>query len=555
VIEQIAGDLLPNATLEQKIATGFHRNTQINQEGGVDPEQFRVEAVADRVTTTGVVFLGLTVGCCRCHDHKYDPLTQREFYELFAFYNNTDEPTLEIGTAEQSAKRQAIRDRLAAIEQELRAEENRIFRELSDDDREKNRDVMAAHMLGPEQRSDQQKRALFRFLAARDPKLKPRVAEYTRLKFSEPKAVTTMVMAERKQPRETFVHLGGDFTRRGPAVTPGVPHALHPLPQPAACDLAGEDSPAKPQAVRNRLDLARWLADRQNPLIARVTVNRVWQQYFGKGIVETENDFGVQGAPPTHSELLDWLAVEFMDAGWSVKHLHRLIITSATYRQSSALRPDADPTNRLLARQARLRLDAEVIRDCALTASGRLARKVGGPSVHPPQPDGVFKFTQVKRDWQADAGPDRYRRGLYTWFWRAAPYPALLVFDAPDSTSTCTRRLRSNTPLQALTLLNDQSYVELAAGLAARVLRDAPADDETRLAFAVRACLGRAPAPGELVRLRQFLGQQVEEYTADPEAARKLAGNGIKDVEPARAAAWVAVARVLMNLDEFITRE
>ncbi len=553
VIEQIAGDLLPNATLEQKVATGFHRNTQINQEGGIDPEQFRVEAVADRVTTTGVVFLGLTVGCCRCHDHKYDPVTQREFYQLFAFYNNADEPTLEVATPEQSAKRQEIQAKLTAIEQELRPEESRIIGALSEEERAKFKDVIAAHMLGLDQRSEREKLAVLRFLASKDSKLKPKVSEYNRLKRGEPKFVTTMVMRERATPRETYIHLGGDFTRHGAPVTPGVPAALHALSTPVA-HAAGSPAAGSP----NRLDLARWLVDPKNPLVARVTVNRIWQQYFGKGIVETENDFGTQGSPPTHPELLDWLACEFMDHGWSLKHLHRLIVTSATYRQSSVVRPElreSDPTNRLLARQGRLRLDAEVIRDCALTASGLLARHIGGPSVRPPQPDGVFKFTQVKRDWQPDAGPNRYRRGLYTWFWRAAPYPALLVFDAPDSASTCTRRVRSNTPLQALTLLNDEAYVELAAGLAARVLREAAADDDARLSFAVRACLGRSPAPVELARLRQFLDQQVAEYEADPESAKKLAGATANGCEPARAAAWVAVARVLINLDEFITRE
>jgi hypothetical protein len=246
-----------------------------------------------------------------------------------------------------------------------------------------------------------------------------------------------------------------------------------------------------------------------------------------------------------------------MDGGWSLKRLHRSIVTSAAYRRSSAARPDlrtTDPGNRLVARQLRLRLEAEVIRDCALAASGMLAPKFGGPSVRPPQPDGVFKFTQVKREWPADSGPDRFRRGLYTHFWRAAPYPAFLVFDAPDATASCTRRLRSNTPLQALTLLNDQAYVELAAGLAGRLLRD-QADDEERLRAAVRWCLGRDPAPAELERLRQFLGQQTAEYGADTEAAKKLAAGVGSDIEPARAAAWVAVARVLINLDEFITRE
>src|SRR5439155_19889106 len=316
---------------------------------------------------------------------------------------------------------------------------------------------------------------------------------------------------------------------KGDPVTPGVPAVLHSL---------HSDRP-------NRLDLARWLVDRQNPLVARVTVNRIWQHYFGKGIVETENDFGVQGIPPSHPELLDWLACEFMDRDWSYKSLHRLIVTSATYRQGSNAKPQAaDPTNRLLSRQNRLRLEAEVIRDCALASSGLLNRKLSGPSVRPPQPDGVFKFTQVKREWQADLGPDRFRRGLYTYFWRAAPYPALLVFDAPDATATCTRRLRSNTPLQALTMLNDEAYVELAEGLAGRLLRGA-ADDAGRLRLAFAASLGREPSAAETERLTRYLVEQKQEYEADADAAKQFARDLPGDA--ATAAAWVAVARVLLN--------
>jgi mono/diheme cytochrome c family protein len=537
-VEQIAGDLLPDATLEQKVATGFHRNTQINQEGGIDPEQFRVEAVADRVSTTGVVWLGLTLGCCRCHDHKYDPVTQKEFYQLFAFLNNCDEPNLPLATPEQAAERARRDEQLQKLEDELRQEEIRVLTAIPEEEREKHREYYVIHNLGSVQRTDQQKQTIYRFISGRDPKLKSKVAEYNRLKRGGPKITTTMVLAERKTPRESYVHVKGDFTRKGDPVSPAVPAVLHPL----------HDS-TKP----NRLDLARWLVDRDNPLVARVTVNRIWQHYFGKGLVETENDFGVQGSPPTHPELLDWLACEFMDRGWSYKALHRLIVTSATYRRSSAGKPPAaDPTNRLLSRQNRLRMEAEVIRDCGLAASGLMNRKVGGPSVRPPQPDGVFKFTQVKREWPADTGPDRFRRGLYTYFWRAAPYPALLVFDAPDAGATCTRRLRSNTPLQALTLLNDEAYVELAQGLAGRVLREAN-DDVGRFRLAYEASVGREPSAAEIERLTRFLAEQKREYEADADSAKQFA-KGVPG-DPATAAAWVAVARVVLNLDEFITRE
>jgi hypothetical protein len=483
-IEQIAGDMLPTATVEQKIATGFHRNTQINEEGGVDPEQFRNEAVSDRTVTTGTVWLGLTLGCCRCHDHKYDPFTQKEFYQLFAFLNNCDEPNLPIPSAAGAG----------------------------------------APARGPGAGRGGMGRG--------------------------GRGSTTMVLAERATPRESYIHLGGDFSRKGETVTPAVPAALHPL-------TVSRDAESAERSAPNRLDLARWLVDPKNPLVARVTVNRIWQQYFGKGIVETENDFGAQGITPTHPELLDWLAVEFMEGGWSMKKVHRLIVTSATYRQSSANRPDlreTDPTNRLLARQNRLRLDAEMIRDSALVASGLLNRKVGGPSVYPPQPEGVTAFTQRPHPWMTSTGPDRYRRGIYIFFWRATPHPALLVFDAPDSMATCTRRLRSNTPLQALTLLNDQAYVELAQGLATRLVNE-KSDDGDRLKLAVQLCLGREPDTKEFDRLKQFFDQQVKEYEGDSDAAERFAGAAAKDADPVRAAAWTAVARVLINLDEFITRE
>jgi hypothetical protein len=288
-------------------------------------------------------------------------------------------------------------------------------------------------------------------------------------------------------------------------------------------------------APPNRLVLARWLVDRRNPLTARVTVNRVWQKYFGKGIVDTENDFGTQGDRPTHPELLDWLALEFMEHGWSQKALHRLIVTSATYRQASIARKDAaavDPDNRLLARQNRLRLDAEIIRDEALVASGLFAPKVGGPSVFPPQPAGVYQVTQVRREWKTATGEDRYRRGMYTFFQRSAPHPGLIVFDAPDSTVTCTRRVRSSTPLQALTQLNDETATEFAGALAKRIENESGADERARLAHAYLLALGREPRPDELARLARFTQTQ-RDSKRDP---------------------WPAVARVLLNLDEFLTR-
>jgi mono/diheme cytochrome c family protein len=556
-IEQVAGDLLPNATPAQKVATGFHRNTTINQEGGINFEQFRIDSIVDRVNTTGTVFLGLTVGCAQCHDHKFDPISQREYYQLFAFLNNCDEPNLELATPEQLRQRNQIREQTARLEQQRKAfdtytleKEDRWERQLTPEMRQKLPPAIYAIIEIPENgRTGKQKQILTEYYrqldlvrhvvgGVGDPlpfwaaahgitgKFRAGVEkQLAALKRNEPQVVTTMVLQERAKPRETHVLLGGDFTRPGNQVYPAVPAAMHPL------------SPRPDRKDPNRLDLARWLVDPANPLTARVTVNRFWQHFFGPGIVETDNDFGTQGTPPSQLELLDWLATEFQARGWSVKAMHRLIVTSATYRQSSHHRPDlatVDPRNRLLARQSRIRLDAEVVRDAALTASGLLARKVGGPSVYPPQPEGIYRFTQVPRDWKPSPGRDRYRRGMYTYFWRSAPHPGLIVFDAPDATCACTRRNRSNTPLQALTLLNDQAYVECAQALAKRLLQEGPSGDAERVARAFRRCLSRPPTTLEERRLRELLADQA-------------------DTSP--AATWTTVARVLLNLDEFITRE
>ncbi len=551
VIEQFAGDLLPGATTSQKIATGFHRNTLVNEEGGIDHEQFRVEAVADRVNTTGVVFLGLTLGCARCHDHKYDPISTREYYQFFAFLNNQAEPTLDLAAPEVAARRQAIRKRIAGLEERLDEPLKAALAQLPASVKAKEeRDLQVILNLRPDQRTSGQKKKLATFFRAKNPAFRKAFDEIDALKKQEPSFPTTLVLAELPRPRDTFVMLGGDFTRKGERVTPGVPSVLHALAGRA--DKGGH----------NRLDLARWLVDRRNPLIGRVTMNRLWQAYFGKGLVETENDFGTQGSPPTHPELLDWLAVEFPDRGWSLKAMHRLIVTSATYRRASRTRVDLaerDPQNRLLARQNRLRLDAEIVRDNALAVSGLLSRKLGGPSVFPPQPAGIYQFTQVRRPWQTSNGSARHRRGLYTFFQRSAPYPALIVFDAPDSTSACTRRVRSNTPLQALTLLNDQAFVELARGLASRVRAEGGSSVREQVRHAFRLCLTREPLPAEARRLEDYLMEQRQEFQVAPQEARALLAVETRTATApaalAERAAWTAVARVLLNLDEFITRE
>lgn len=470
-VEQLAGDLLPNATTEQKVATGFHRNTSFNEEGGTDAEQFRVERTVDRANTTAAVWLGLTMGCAQCHDHKYDPVSQKDYYRLYAYFNSCDEPTVTLGGTPELEKKIA----------ELTAK------------------IAELQKIGDQPGVDKTK---------------------AEMKKVQGKVATTLVLKERTKPRPTHVQIRGDFLRPGDEVTPAPPTAL-------------------PKASgTTRLDLARWLVSRNNPLTARVVVNRYWQQFFGKGLVETENDFGMQGSSPTHPELLDWLAVEFMEptAGkpWSTKRVQKLIVMSATYRQSSHARPDLkekDARNLLLARQNRLRLEAEAIRDVALSASGLLSTKLGGPPVYPPQPTEVFSFTQSKHAWPESKGEDRYRRAIYTHIWRQSQHPLLTTFDGADAQTACTKRNRSNTPLQALHLSNDPAFLEFADGLGKRIAKEATADDAGRIDFAFEVCFGRHPTEGEKARTLK--------YALTVDEARR----------------WSAVGRVLLNLDEFITRE
>lgn len=523
-IEQLAGDLLDSPAKEQLIATGFHRNSLVNQEGGTDAEQFRVEAVIDRVNTTGAVWLGLTVGCAQCHTHKYDPLTHHEYYQLFAFFNqgkdvNSVAPQLTLGSPEQILRLQQLDAVIADAKKNLEAlDKRRTDGTLSAEERA----VAAAERTKAED--------AYKVLDADRVQLLKDVPE-------------TMIMADLEKPRQSTVLIRGDFLRKGDVVEADTPRAL----------------PAMPAASgrRTRLDLARWLVDRRNPLTARVTVNRIWAQYFGTGLVETENDFGFQGSRPSHPELLDWLAAEFMEYGWSLKHLHRLILTSATYRQSSAYRPELahiDPLNRLLARQLRLRVDAEVVRDIGLAASGLLNEAIGGRSVYPPQPEGIYAFTQRSAAWPVSEGPDRYRRGMYTFFMRSAPYPMLTTFDTPRFNTTCTMRVRSNTPLQSLTMANDQTMLEMATVLGRRIQQQSDSDAD-RLRFAFRLCFSREPLQQESQRLLDYIQRQRSALSniALPDDASTASEPPTVGVAEARL--WMLVGRTLMNLDEFIVRE
>ncbi|MDX1948561.1 MAG: PSD1 and planctomycete cytochrome C domain-containing protein [Pirellulaceae bacterium] len=540
-IDQIAGDMLPQPTQEQLVATGFHRNTLINEEGGTDQEQFRIEAVADRVNTTGSVWLGLTLGCARCHTHKYDPITQTEYYQFFALLNNCDEPQIEVPSKLQVARGDLERrEQVRAEIKRLEAEQERLRPELEAKQQAWEAEVTPqerARLPGPVQVAYDMK------FADRDAKQKKLIEDYYKgteaarqafpllqqifqLREQEPKIATTMILRERAKPRETFVHKRGDFLDPGAKVTGGV---LAVMP---SIDHADE-------GMVSRLDFARWLVAADNPLTPRVAMNRDWQKFFGRGLVETEDDFGTQGSKPSHPELLDWLAREFIHRGWDVKTMHRQIVCSNTYRQSSEVRSDlaaADPQNKLLGRQARLRLDAEIVRDVALAIGGLLTETIGGPSVFPPQPEGVFDFTQDPKPWKAATGGDRYRRGMYTHFWRSSPYPMLLTFDAPGGNVTCTRRLRSNTPLQSLTLANDQAFFECAQALAIRAI-DHSADDANRAEYAFRLCLAREPTSAERELLSRLVADETKATSGEP------------------AAAWTRICRVLLNLDETITRE
>ena len=506
-IEQLAGDLLPGASQSQIVGSGFHRNTPHQYEGGSDPEQYRVERVKNRLDTTGTVWLGLTVGCAQCHTHKFDPISQREYYQLYAFFNSADEVKQSVASDRQQRELSRLESEIAEVKRRLAGSAQ---------------DIPAAAL----------KEKLQQLTKARD-----------QFRGSLP---TTLVFRERAQPRETAIQIRGDFLSPGEKVRPTTLSRLHAFGMPA-------------EASANRLHLARWLVRSENPLTARVTMNRAWQHFFGQGIVLTENDFGHRGALPSHPHLLDWLAVEFSESGLSTKRLHRRIVRSATYRQWSIVRPELaqlDPRNRLLARQSRHRVEAEVIRDMALAASGLLNRKMGGPSVFPPIPPNVIGTSSAGHKWPTSGGGDRYRRGLYTAVYRANVYPMLSTFDGPDRDNACTKRNRSNTPLQSLSLANDPAMGELFRGLANRVLREAPQQDAQRMRHAFEVCLGRQPSRAEAVRLMAYLAHQRAHFESHPKAALRVTGDPQAAGRPAtEVAAWFAVGRLLFNLDEFVTRE
>jgi Protein of unknown function (DUF1553)/Protein of unknown function (DUF1549) len=747
-IEQIAGDMLPNATVQQKIASGFHRNAMTNEEGGVDPDESRYEVLVDRVNTTATVWLGTTLACAQCHNHKYDPFTQRDYFRFLAFFANGDfesrtfgdgtryfEPTLDLATPEQEAARKELQARVDQLDRELKtvtpavreaqerweqsirsaerawtplaprtiaATNGVVLKALPDGsvlasganppltsytvtadttlqgitgvrletipdpslprggpgrDAYGHFRVTGIHvdmapvsgptqpprairfgtlkvndsasafdprdLLDPNAGSSDRRRGSWAINAMRDAERVPRhavlaaatpfgviggtritvridhldgtigqgigrfrlsvtdaanpsegadlaarvrptlalpVAERTATQADELAAIfrstspllkpardaltaarkaladlqipSTLVMKERpsNEPPSFQLRVRGSFAAPAERVSARTPGALHPF---------RKDQPL------NRLGLARWLVDSDNPLVARVTVNRVWEQIFGRGLVETSEDFGAQGSPPTHPELLDWLATEFVAKGWSQKALLRELLLSSTYRQSSAIAPELaerDPYNRLLARGPRVRMEAEMVRDVALAASGLLSAKMFGPSVFPLQPDGIWNMPYSSDKWTTSTGEDRYRRSLYTFWRRTSPYPSFVTFDATSREYCTVRRVRTNTPLQALTLLNDPASFEAARALGSRMIA-VGGDTRSRAAFGIKLVLSRAAKPTEVDRLVSMYEQELDHYrTRDGAAAADLA-------------AWTMVANVLLNLDEAVTKE
>ncbi len=584
-VEQIAGDLLPNASTEQKVATGFFRHTLTNREGGMPLEQRRNEQIIDRTNTLGTVWLGLTVGCAQCHDHKYDPITQKDYYQLYAFFDTAQEANIEAplpgelgpylySKQEYNRKRKKLLDeynvaplydewekKILATVDNLEAAElewkvawdtlgidpdhaadgaQDLIRIPRSQRSQKVHDLLVDHMVQWSNLVTSEKRF-------KEIKFKELREKLDGLKAEYPALSEAQTLRQNPTPPKTHLLVRGGWNNPGIEVRPSPPAVLPPF---AAVD--GEPA---------RLSLARWLVSRQNPLTARVAVNRIWQELFGRGLLASSEDFGKRGSTPTHPELLDWLAVEFMDNGWNVKAIQKLILTSATYRQSSNIRDDLqekDPNNTLLARQSRIRLNAESIRDMALAASGLLNPTIGGESVRPPMPKSVVELAFGMNDWvqwKESKGADRYRRGLYIFYQRTIPYPQLATFDAPDSLGACSRRVRSTTPLQALNLLNDPVFFEAARGLATRILREKQGSVSDRLDYAFRLCLAREPLPHEKEYLIKHYREREEMLRQNPESVEALfSAEGVEGIDPAEAAVWVGLSSVLLNLDEFFTR-
>lgn len=594
-IEQLAGDMLPNAATDQIVATGFNRNHRLNGEGGRIVEEWFVETVIDRVETTGQTWMALTLACARCHDHKYDPVSQKEFYQLYAFFNSNEEsgvleprnrgntmPFINVPTQEQTAqlaklekeisdaesrkieatkelpKLQAVWEetQLAAIK---KAEEAAALQPPAETKPKAATKLSESAILALKaetaKRTDVQKAELTKiFNDTNDTPVKQaektiaaKKKERDGIKSNAP---TTMVMKEIAQPRAAVILRRGEYDKKGDPVERGLPAALPPMP-------AG--------APMNRLGFAQWLVSGEHPLTARVWVNRAWEQFFGTGLVKTSENFGSQAEWPSHPELLDWLATEFVRLKWDMKAMQKTIVMSATYRQSARSTPtliERDPDNRLLARGPRFRLTGEALRDQALAVSGLLVEKVGGPSVKPYMPPAVWDETSVygdMRGYKSDTGEGLYRRSLYTIWKRTAAPPSMLIFDSATREICTVKRSRTNTPLQALSLLNEITYVEAARKLAERMLAEGGATAEERITWGFRRATSRRPDPTELKVLTSGVEQRLVQFRQNAESAKQLLAFGeskpLATLDPAELAAYSVAANVILNLDEVITRE
>jgi hypothetical protein len=582
-IEQLAGDLVPDASTDTRVASAFNRLLLTTQEGGAQAKDYEARMLTDRVRAVGAVWLGQTTGCAGCHDHKFDPITMRDFYSLAAFFADIKEPIIggEEGTIVAAPEENRMLARLDAALADARKKFQAIVPHLEAAQRQWEADVVAYAVTLPELRPDSQASAadkesakqvaagLAKEPGSRDGEDKNRLRNYFRGSVTKLFKEEEAGLAKAEKERKDFYN---GLPRCLITATNEKPRTVRILPRGNWMDESGEVmKPAFPAYLPaptiegrepNRLDLARWLVSRDNPLTARVVMNRMWKQFFGAGLSRVLDDLGAQGEPPSNPELLDWLACEFMDSKWNVKQMVRTIVTSAAYRQTSAVAPQLaarDPYNREIARQSAFRLDAELVRDAALAASGLLVPAIGGPSVKPYQPDGYWENLNFPvREYPTDVGEKQYRRGLYTWWQRSFLHPSLLAFDAPSREECCAERTRSNIPQQALVLLNDPTYVEAARSLAARIMKECDGAAEERIAWAWKQVLQRLPRVEEMETVMPLYRQQLAAYKADPAAAKSLFEVGFAaipaDVDRAELAAWTHVARVLLNLHETITR-
>ncbi|WP_395744402.1 PSD1 and planctomycete cytochrome C domain-containing protein [Prosthecobacter sp.] len=563
---QLGGDLIKDATQEQRLASGFNRNHMINGEGGRIAEETRVENVMDRVETTSTVWLGLTMGCSKCHDHKFDPLTMRDYYGLYDVFNQTSEdgkgrsgqaaPAMDMSTPAELAQVKATTEKVNAIATEVEAFELTKFprpagKPLTESDAIKLPGNLPSYIAKTEPKNrgvDPLLEAVsyFKDKDAAYSKLLQKLLAAVRARVSAANAVTkVMVMDTLPAPRETFMLEKGAYDKpTATKVSFNVPASLPAM---------------KGDAPRNRLGLAEWIVSRDNPLTARVTVNRFWQAFFGVGLVKTAEDFGLQGEVPPQRELLDWLAAEFIESGWDVKALMRLIVTSETYQQSSKISDaQSDPENRYLARGPRFRMPSWMLRDQALFVSGLLQDRLGGPAVKPYQPEGIWEeATFGKKSYVQDHGDALYRRTLYV-FWRRIVGPTML-FDNSARQTCVIKATRTNTPLQALVTLNDVTYVEAARALAQRVLLGSRGDEDAALRQAFRAVMCREPAVAEAALLKAQLGKLRQQQAGDRAAAVKLLGVGEskrdESIDPVEHAAWTSLCLMLLNVDEAVTKE